>query len=108
MIVIIIVNVVIEEMATGQKSATVFNRVANYNDSGPTFNCSLEGVSAGLKVKWEKYGSNVLPFGISQLSSKLIWSRPLDFGDSGLYMCKYVNKRASILRLAVKRKSSII
>ena len=104
MIVVVIVDVVIEEMATGQRSSTVFNRVANYNDAGPSFYCYLQGGRRSVGLNWEKYGSHFLPFGVSQLGSKLVWSRPLEFEDTGLYMCTYSDKQ-TMLRLAVKRKS---
>ena len=94
-------------MATGQKSSTVFNRIANYNDSGPSFNCFLQEEIINAGVKWEKQGSNVLPFGISRPSSQLVWNRPLDFRDTGVYVCTYSDKHATMLRLAVKRKYNV-
>lgn len=101
----------------GQKSTNqLLEVVATQGDPPPTFTCFADGIPF-TNLMWRYGGLNddgALPSGVTQIlvptsESKinLVWSRPLEYSDSGRYHCNVNNNNGSIttiLDLLVKRE----
>lgn len=85
---------------------------AEQGDSAPTFSCSADG-SPPPTLSWGgQDGGVTLPDGVSQTTSSqnqaLVWSRPLEYGDSGQYLCSAMNtagNSAATLDMLVRSES---
>lgn len=82
----------IEDQTTGQASSDVLNVAASIGDPPPRFACFIQSnVEISYSVNWRKMGSTSLPDQLTQSSSLniaiLTWNRPLEFLDTGAYLC---------------------
>ena len=81
------------------------------NAVGPTILCSANG-NLPPAVEWIRENGRGLPSGISQLVQPngdvvLRWQRPMEFTDSGSYLCQASNNignSSTFLEILVQRK----
>ena len=86
--------------------------VAEEGDPAPTFACSAHGSPAPV-LSWVGSGGAALPSGVSLMANRLggldlVWTRALQYRDSGDYQCVASNSIGTetiTLQLLVRRES---
>ena len=105
-------TIITREGTTQSSNNGILQVTAEQGDLAPTFSCSADG-SPPPTISWGgQDGGVALPNEVSQTTSSqnqaLVWSRPLEYEDSGQYLCSAMNSvgsSAATLDLLVRSES---